>query len=104
MDRALCKTNSRLKFKGELNLTGVNAVTVNEMTAYQCVRELIFACMDRNMQPKFHRSATTYSVQNSISDTLLSITAISIARLPGLLRPSARLPGEPIGLPSRRSS
>src|SRR5271168_2292423 len=26
--------------------------------------------MNRNMQPKIHRSATTYSVQNSISDTL----------------------------------
>jgi len=26
--------------------------------------------MNRNMQSKIHRSATTYSVQNSISDTL----------------------------------
>jgi hypothetical protein len=29
--------------------------------------------MNRNMQPKIHRSATTYSVQNSISDTLIPI-------------------------------
>jgi hypothetical protein len=33
-----------------------------------------FACMNRNMQAKIHRSATTYSVQNSISDTLIPIT------------------------------
>ena len=30
--------------------------------------------MNRNMQPKIYRSATTYSVQNSISDTLLQWT------------------------------
>jgi hypothetical protein len=30
----------------------------------------VFACTNRNMQHKMHRSATTYSVQNSISDTL----------------------------------
>jgi hypothetical protein len=33
--------------------------------------------MNRNMQPKIHRSATTYSVQNSISDTLISCRRIS---------------------------
>jgi hypothetical protein len=30
----------------------------------------LFARTNLNMQPKVHRSATTYSVQNSISDTL----------------------------------
>jgi hypothetical protein len=30
----------------------------------------LFARTNRNMQPKIHRSATTYSVQKSISDTL----------------------------------
>ena len=36
----------------------------------ECVGDIIFACMNGNMQPKIHRSATTYSVLNSISDTL----------------------------------
>jgi hypothetical protein len=31
--------------------------------------------MNRNMQPEIHPSATTYSVQNSISDTLIPIAA-----------------------------
>ena len=35
-------------------------------------RNSFFACMNGNMQPKIHRSATTYGVQNSISDTLQS--------------------------------
>src|ERR1700761_4890413 len=29
-----------------------------------------FDCIDRDMQPEIHRSATTYGVQNSISDRL----------------------------------
>ena len=41
--------------------------------------------MNRNMQPKIHRSATTYSVQNSISDTLIpSLSAASSAPIYGL--------------------
>jgi hypothetical protein len=30
----------------------------------------LFACTNRNMQPRIHQPPTTYSVQNSISDTL----------------------------------
>ena len=44
-----------------------------------------FACMSRNMQPKIHRSATTYIVQNSISDTLIPISYIFV-RNPGPIR------------------
>ena len=36
----------------------------------------LFARTNRNLQPKIHRSATTYSVQNSISDTLREMTLV----------------------------
>jgi hypothetical protein len=41
--------------------------------------------MNRNMQPKIHRSATTYSVQNSISDTLVSCHRICSLKIRGHL-------------------
>ena len=40
----------------------------------QVSEKSFFASTNRNMQPKIHRSATTYSVQNSISDTLRRVT------------------------------
>jgi hypothetical protein len=43
---------------------------------YSVSEKSFFPCMNRNMQPKIHRSATTYSVQNSISDTLYTCRRI----------------------------
>jgi hypothetical protein len=34
--------------------------------------------MNRNMQPKIHRSATTYGAQNFISDTLLKCVILLV--------------------------
>ena len=41
------------------------------MTALQCVGEMVIYAHEPQHAAKIHRSVTTYSVQNSISDTLI---------------------------------
>ena len=45
------------------------------------------------MQPKIHRSATTYIVQNSISDTLIPISYISSCAILGQFGTESRARG-----------
>ena len=40
----------------------------------------LFARTNRNIQPKIHHRATTYSVQNSISDTLVCCPLIYLGK------------------------
>jgi hypothetical protein len=48
----------------------------------------LFACANRNIRPTIYRSATTYSVQNSISDTLLVCTRASSSSTRATVEPS----------------